>query len=138
MRARLSRQQPLGVVLCTSRADSSPGVPRARAGSSPALDSTRVGSSLLAPSSWRLEQGSTSRLEPLGDSSRLGQGSTSRLELYSCLRAKNGHPFGNSHSGPRWRIVYRLLLSQSIMAGNIQVKLVTGVDESSTSSHPSA
>jgi len=25
--------------------------------------------------------------------------------LYSCLRAKNGHPFWNSHSGPIWRIV---------------------------------
>ena len=46
------------VVLCTSRADSS----------------------LLASSSWRLEQGFSSRLEPLGDSSRLGQGSTSRLD----------------------------------------------------------
>ena len=46
------------VVLCTSRADSS----------------------LLASTSWRLKQGSTSRLEPLGDSSRLGQGSTSRLD----------------------------------------------------------
>ena len=60
------------IVLCTSRADSSPsspGVPRARAGSSPALDSTRVGSSLLAPSSWRLEQGSNRR--PRADSTLL-------------------------------------------------------------------
>jgi len=32
------------------------------------------------PGSWRLEQGSTSRLESLGGSSRLGQGSTSRLD----------------------------------------------------------
>ena len=66
--------EPSGLEPCSSRAGSSPsspGVPRARAGSSPALDSTRVGSSLLAPSSWRLEQGSTSRVEPLGDSSRL-------------------------------------------------------------------
>ena len=68
----------LGLVLCTSRADSSTGVPWARAGSSPALDSTRVGSSLLASSSWLFEQGFTSQIEPLRDSSRLGQGSTSR------------------------------------------------------------
>ena len=47
------------VVLCTSRAGSSPsspGVPRARVRSSPGLDSARVRSSLLAArQSWRLE-----------------------------------------------------------------------------------
>ena len=75
--------EPSGLKPDSSRAcssPSSPGVPRARAGSSPVwtrLERTRVS---WQAASWRLEQGSTSRLESLGGSSRLGQGSTSRLD----------------------------------------------------------
>ena len=75
----LTTQPPISVVHEPSRLE--PGSSRAGSSpSSPGVPRARAGSSLLASSSWRLEQGSTSGLDSVGGSSRLGQGSTSRLD----------------------------------------------------------